>query len=196
MRLAAIRALEIRDEAAIIHGMTRGELEAQVFEGERAQASGPPDVSGQLRLTARAEADAWQQSADAAIRHDRAKAANAATLAGQLAAERQQLEVDNACYEQWSAATATTRGTAAEAQAELKRRSLTASAQEVDSRLMPDHPAVRIGEMFSRASKAAGRIPAERQTRSEYSARIKREFKAQLELNLETQAQPDAEIEL
>ena len=196
MRLAAIRALEIRDEAAIIHGMTRGELEAQVFEGERAQASGPPDVSRQLRLTARAEADAWQQSADAAIRHDRAKAANAATLAGQLAAERQQLEADNVCYEQWSAATARTRGTAAEAQAELECRSLTASSQEPDSRLMPDHPAARIGEMFSRASKATSRIAAERQARAEYSARIERESKAQPELSLETQAQRDAEKEL
>ena len=49
LRGAAIRALEIRDEVDIIRGMSRGELEAQVLEGERAQASAPLDVSGQLR---------------------------------------------------------------------------------------------------------------------------------------------------
>ena len=81
MRLAAIRALEIRDETEIIRGMTHGELEARTLEAERAQASAPPDVSRQLRLTAQAEADAWQQSADAATRHDHTQAANAKTLA-------------------------------------------------------------------------------------------------------------------
>jgi hypothetical protein len=58
-RLAAIRALEIRDEADIIRGMTHGELEARTLAAGRAQASGPPDVSRQLRLTAQAEAGAW-----------------------------------------------------------------------------------------------------------------------------------------
>jgi AAA domain/TrwC relaxase len=124
MRLAAIRALEIRDENDIIHGMTHGELEARTLEAERAQASAPPDVSRQLRLTAQAEADAWQQSADVATRHDHTRAANAKTLASQLAAERQQLEAANTRYEQWSAATTSTRETAAKARAELELRGL------------------------------------------------------------------------
>ena len=124
MRLAAIRALEIRDETEIIHGMTHGELQARTLEAERAQASAPPDVSRQLRLTAQAEAGAWQQSADAATRYDHTQAINAKTLASQLAAERQQLEAANARYEQWSAATTSTRETAAKARAELERRGL------------------------------------------------------------------------
>ena len=45
MRQATITALEIRDEAAILRGLNRGELEARVLAGERAQASAPPDVS-------------------------------------------------------------------------------------------------------------------------------------------------------
>ena len=85
----------------------------------------PLDVSRQLRLTAQAEADAWQQAADAATRHDHAQAASAKTLAGQLAAERQQLEAANTRYEQWSAATTSTREAAAKAGAELERRGLT-----------------------------------------------------------------------
>jgi hypothetical protein len=57
MRLAAIRALEIRDENAIIRSMARGELEARTPTAERAQATASPDVSRQLRRTAQAEAE-------------------------------------------------------------------------------------------------------------------------------------------
>src|SRR5438552_377114 len=101
--------------------MTRGELEAHVLEAERVQASAPPDVSRQLRLTTHAEADAWQQSADAATRTDQVGAANAKALAGQLAAERQHLEAANDRYEQWAAATSGIRETAEKARAELRR---------------------------------------------------------------------------
>ncbi len=103
LRGATIRALEIRDEADIIRGMSRGEPEARILEGERAQASTPPDVSGQLRLTAQAEADALAESADAQARHDQAVVSSASALALQLAAERQRLEAGNARYEQWAA---------------------------------------------------------------------------------------------
>ena len=140
MRLAAIRALEIRDETEIIRGMTHGELEARILEAERAQASAPPDVSRQLRLTAQAEADAWQQSADAATRHDHTQAANAKTLANQLAAERQQLEAANARYEQWSAVTTSTRETAAKALTELKRCGLARKPAEPPQRQTVNEP--------------------------------------------------------
>jgi hypothetical protein len=133
MRQATIRALEIRDEADIMRGLTQGELEARVLDAERAQASAPPGVSTQLRLTAQAEADAWQQPADAATRHDEALATGAETLASHLAAERQQLEAVNARYEQWSTATSSTRETAAKARAELERRGLTRQPAEPQS---------------------------------------------------------------
>jgi hypothetical protein len=196
MRLAAIRALEIRDEAAIIRGMARGELEARTRQAERAQASAPPHVSGQLRLTAQAEADAWQQSADAATRHDQAGAADATILAGQLAADRRRLEADNACYEKWSAATASIRETAFRAQAELERRGVTAAADGPDGRPTPDHQAIRAGELLSRAAEAAGRLAAERQARAQYSARVERESRAQPAPDLERRAEYDAEMEL
>lgn len=122
MRKAVFTAMEIRGEAAILHGMHRGELEARVLAGERAQASAPPDVSGTLRLTAQAEADALQQSADAEIQHDETSEATAKALAAQLAAERQRLEAGNARYETWSAGTRDTRETAGKAKVELQRR--------------------------------------------------------------------------
>jgi hypothetical protein len=179
MRRATIHALEIRDEADTIRSLTRGDLEAQVLAAERAQATAPPDVSRRLRLTAQAEADAWQQTADATTRHAYAEAANAKALAGRLAIDRQQLEADNAHYERWFAAAASIRKTAAKAQAELERRGPT--SQEPGDRRIPDRQAVRASEMLSLAIEAADRIAAERQARADYSSRIKRESQAQLE---------------
>ena len=122
MRKAVLAALEIRDEADIIRGLDRSDLEARTLQGERARAVAPPDVTRQLRLTAQAEADAHQQSADAQTQHDHTAAAGATALAAQLAAERQRLEAGNARYEQWSADTHATRDAAGKAKAELQRR--------------------------------------------------------------------------
>ena len=124
MRQATIRALEIRDEADIIRGLSRGDLEARVLDAERAQTTAPPDVSRQLRLTAQAEADTWQQAADAATRHDHPQAADAQRLANQISAQRQRLEAASTRYEEWSAATTSIRETAAKAKVELQRRGL------------------------------------------------------------------------
>ena len=122
MRKAVLVALEIRDEADILRGLDRGELEARALHGQRARAAAPPDVSTRLRLAAQAEADAWQQAADARTRHDHTAAANATALAAHLAAQRQRLEADHARYEQWSASTRVIRDTAGKATAELQRR--------------------------------------------------------------------------
>src|SRR5262249_26418779 len=122
MREAVLAALEIRDEADIIRGLDRGELEARALQGKRARVAAPPDVSSHLRPTAQAEADALQQSVGAHAQHDYASAAGATALAAQLAAERERLEVGNARYEQWSADTHATRDTAGKATAELQRR--------------------------------------------------------------------------
>ena len=116
IRKVVFSALEIRDEADVLRGLERGELEARALQGERARAAAPPDVSSQLRLTAQAEADALQQSAEAHTEHDHTAATRATTLAAQLAAERQRLEADNARYEQWSADTRATRDTAGKPQ--------------------------------------------------------------------------------
>jgi hypothetical protein len=122
MRKTVFAALEIRDEADILRGIDRGELEAQVCQGERVRASAPPDVSSQLRLTAQAEAEALRQSAEAEARHDHPAAASATALAAQLAAERQRLQAGNTRYERWSADSHAIRDTAGEAKAELQRR--------------------------------------------------------------------------
>ena len=132
MRKAVFAALEIRDEADIIRGLSRGQLEARALQGQRARAAAPPDVSRQLRLTAQAEADAHRQAADAYARHDHTGAASATALAAQLAAERQRLEAASARYEQWSADTDAIRDAAGKAEIELQRRGHAQHAQPQD----------------------------------------------------------------
>jgi hypothetical protein len=122
LRQEAIRALEITDEAAMWAGMDRGQLEAHTAAAERAQATAPPDVSGELRLTGRAEADALQQAAGGQVRNDPAEAASASALASELAARRQQLEAGNAQYEAWADQTRDARDNGDKAAAELNRR--------------------------------------------------------------------------
>ena len=122
LREDTFRALEIADKHAGIRAMSRGELEAQVLEADRVQATAPPDTSSQLRVTAQATADAWQQSADAEAEHDQLRAGNARSLAATLAAETSRLEAVNARYEEWSARTASTREIAGKARAELQHR--------------------------------------------------------------------------
>src|ERR1035437_336441 len=91
LRNDTFRALEITGEHAEIRALSRGELEAQVLQADRAQATAPPDTSSLLRLTAQAETDAWQQSADAAAEHDQVRAESARSLAAALAAEASRL---------------------------------------------------------------------------------------------------------
>jgi hypothetical protein len=122
MRRTAIRALEIRDETEITRGMTQGELEARILDADRALSSAPSDVSRELRLTAQAEADAWQRSADAEINRDSAESASAKALARHMAAQREQLEAANARYEKWAVGTRNRREAAGKARAELDRR--------------------------------------------------------------------------
>ena len=135
MRRTAIHALEIRDETEIMRGMTQDELEARILDAERAQASAPPGVSRELRLTAQAEADAWQQSADAETRHDQTESAGAKALVRHMAAQREQLEAANARYEKWAADTSGRREAAGKARAELERRGL---AQQAAGQRQPE----------------------------------------------------------
>ena len=144
LRQAAIRALEIRDEAGIMRGMTQGELEARILDAERAQASAPPDVSRELRLTAQAEADASQQSADAEVKHDPAESAGAKALARHIATQREQLEAANARYEKWATGTSSRREAAAKARAELERRGLAQQTAEQRQPEAEDEPATMV----------------------------------------------------
>ena len=128
LRKDTFRALEIADELAEIRAMSLGELESQLLQADRVQATAPPDTSSLLRLTAQAQADAWQQAADAVAEHEQVRAENAQSLAAALTAETSRLETANARYEEWSVRTASIREKAGKAQAELRRRGQERSA--------------------------------------------------------------------
>jgi len=153
MRKAVFTALEIRDEADIIRGLDRGELEARVLRGRRARAAAPPDVSTPLRLTAQAEADAHRQAAEAKTQHDHTAAASATALAAQLAAERQRFEADNARYEKWSADTHATRDTAGKATAELQQRGH--AQPESEPQLQPENEPQQMAGWWQQLEAAA-----------------------------------------
>ena len=88
MRQATIRALEIRDEADIVRGLSCGDLEARILDADRAQASelkpksqasvsADPDPGGQAarldKLLSRAGGAAERLAADNAEREARAQ---------------------------------------------------------------------------------------------------------------------------
>jgi conjugative relaxase-like TrwC/TraI family protein len=160
MRRQAIREMEIRDEAAMWAGMDRGQLEAHTAAAERASAAAPPDVSSQLRVTAHAEADAWQQAADAQASGDGAGANNAQQLAGLLSTEWQDLEARNAEHEQWADNTRTVRENGDKAAAELNRRGHQADTPYGDVTPLP-------GEQSATSSEPETEGPASFQARPE-----------------------------
>ena len=122
MQRDTFHALQIADERAEIRAMSRGELEAASSRATARRRPRRRTCPDPLRLTAQAEADAWQQSAGAETEHDLVQAHEARALANPLAAEKSGLEAASARYEKWSAMTAITRETAGKAKAELQRR--------------------------------------------------------------------------
>jgi hypothetical protein len=199
--------------------MTQGELEARVLDGERALASAPPDVSRELRRTAQAEANAWQESANAEIKHDQPESAGAKALARHMAAQREQLEAANARYEKWATDTSSRRKAAGKAKTELERRGLAQqtaehrqaepecepqtimewSDSEADGQPSADDRAARLDGLLAQAAEAAQRFAAEkadREARTEYAAHLEREACTEPERTLQAEASYEAEIEL
>ena len=194
MRQAAIRALEIRDEADIIRGLTRGELEARILDAERAQASAPPDVSRQLRLTAQAEADAWQQAADAATRHDHAEAASAAPrrpARRRTPAARSRQRPLRAMVRRHHRH----QGNGRQGQAELERRGLAAAADgPMAAPRLPIRPDPRLRTALAAAEAACASSPSARHGQSTAPASSVNPGSAAP--NLERRDEYDAEMEL
>lgn len=174
LRQAAIRALEIRDETEITRAMTNGELEARILDGHRALVSAPPDVSRQLRLTAQAEADAWQQSADAQAKHDQTGSAGATALARHAVPQP-------------------------EAEPMPEPGSSPGAGQAADGRLGLDDQAARLDRLVGQALGAAQRLTAEnaaREARAGYVVGLERHAHAESEHIVQAQASYEPEIEL
>ena len=135
MRRDTIRQLEIRDEEQLYRAMSRGELEANELQARRAYATGPKDVSAELKDTAQAEMDQRQAAVEAALDGDQATAKALHSLAEFLRTQKTALEADHARHENWSAETAARREDGARARAELARRGQAAEAGSEETTL-------------------------------------------------------------
>jgi len=122
MRRDTITHLEIRDEEQLYRAMSRGELEAKERQAQQAYASGPKDVSAELRDTALAQADQQQAAAEAQAQGDDATAKALHALADLLGTRKESLEAEHARHQNWSAQTAGLREEGAKARTELTRR--------------------------------------------------------------------------
>jgi hypothetical protein len=179
---SAVRALGLRDEAALLKAMGRGDLEAEIRGYERAQAAGPADVRAEMDAN-RADVAAAERRAEAArTASDPRLAEAAAAMQAEADAERDRLRVADAARREWEEATAGQASRAAEARAELRHRPVPQPGTEerqnvaevqagaepeagyVPERLTPE----RWAEL--KAAQTAS-VEADRQARAEASAR-------------------------
>jgi hypothetical protein len=119
---AAVVALELPGDQALLQAMGRGQLEAQVSSYERAEALAPRDVSAELAAASRrCTSDIARAQAAREAGRD-AEADTAGILAGMAAAELAGLRVADAARREWAEAYASQAAQARAAEAELRRR--------------------------------------------------------------------------
>ena len=119
---AAVRALQLADEAALLKAMGRGDLEARVREHQRAAAAAPPDVRTELESVTRQREHSQEQARRARANGDETLARSAEALARAMEAQQERLRVADAARQEWAEATAGQAEAARQAQDELRRR--------------------------------------------------------------------------
>ena len=119
---AAVLALELPGDQALLRAMGRGQLEAQVSTYQRAEALAPRDVSAELAAAdRRCKSDIARAQAAREAGRD-AEADTAGILAGMTAGELAGLRVADAARREWAEAHASQAAQARAAGAELRRR--------------------------------------------------------------------------
>jgi conjugative relaxase-like TrwC/TraI family protein len=119
---AAMRALALPDEAALLRAMGRGELEAKVLQGERVLATAKPDVSAHLGDVAAARVAAGHQVEAARAEADHVTETSAWVLERTLATAEADLNIKQAARAGWEEMHGEELRVAREAEAELSRR--------------------------------------------------------------------------
>jgi conjugative relaxase-like TrwC/TraI family protein len=127
---AAVVALALPDDAALLKAMGQGQLEAIVDEYDRAAAAALPDVQAEVGQQ-EAYAAAAQARADIALgAGDTEASAEAEQEAEEHAGELARLAVADAARREWLEANAGKQAAAAAAEKELRRRGLAARVGE------------------------------------------------------------------
>ena len=194
---AAVRELQLADDAAMLKAMNRGQLEAQVQDYRRAEAVAPPDVQAQvgdrqhLAEEARARAEAAAAAGDVAAQQE------AEAEAARHAADLASLAVADAARREWREATAAQETAARGAAAELRRRGIEdripvtdAEVAETSAQPRPFPEIDPAGAATWRAEQTA-RVEAGKQARREAAARATPVTEAEI-AEVGTERQPEA----
>jgi len=130
---AAVVALRLPDEEALVRAMSRGELETRVDAYDKAAVTAPASVERELAAADR-EHKAHAQRAEAAREAGDAAAANSADILAEMnAAELAKLRVADAARAEWAEAHADEAAEARRAEAELRRRGLDERVRQTES---------------------------------------------------------------
>ena len=119
---AAMVALQLPDDQALLRAMGRGQLEAQVSTYDRAAALAPRDVSAELTAADRLYKDGMARAQAARETGRNAEADTAEILAEETAGELAVLRVADAARREWAEAHASEAAEAQAAEGELRRR--------------------------------------------------------------------------
>ena len=121
---AAVRALQLPDDAALLKAMGQGELEAAVDEHDRAVALAPADVQAEIDQRAAEWEDAQVSAHIAGGTQDAEAQADAETRARDAAADLARLAVADAARREWAEAHTGLAARAEAAEHELRARGL------------------------------------------------------------------------
>lgn len=121
---AAVTALALPDDAALLRAMGRGELEAAVDQHDRAAALAPPDVQAEIGQRTAEWEDAQIRAHIAGGVRDADAQAQAEAEAEDAAADLARLAVADAARREWTEAHAGLAARAEAAERELRARSL------------------------------------------------------------------------
>ena len=135
---AAVRELQLADEAAMLKAMNRGQLEAQVQDYRRAEAVAPPDVQAQVGDRQHLAEEARARAETAAAAGDVAAQQEAEAEAARHAADLASLAVADAARREWREATAAQETAARGAAAELRRRGIEDRIPVTDAEVAED----------------------------------------------------------
>ena len=135
---AAVVALQLPDDEALLRAMGRGELEAKVTAYDRAAAIAPRDVSPELDTADRLHKSDLARAEAAREAGRNTEADTAEILAGMTADELAGLRVADAARREWAEAHAREAQAARDADGELRRRDqaerVTRAAEAVEER--------------------------------------------------------------
>jgi conjugative relaxase-like TrwC/TraI family protein len=162
---AAVVALQLADDQALLKAMGRGELEARVATFDRAAALAPPDVQAEIGEREQAWRAAQDSACSARYAMDAEEAARAEAQAADAEQDLARLAVADAARREWTEAHAGEAQAAREAEGELRRRDQGGRIAQAGEAAAPGPPLETDAEFTARldriVAEAEGRPEAE-----------------------------------